>query len=98
MIRFRSGALGSGSTMALPVFGKLISKMESRITSINWPALSESQKEMLACPDYKEESLLDDLRSIFKKKEGKAVKEEEPEPIKEEKEGSWWGKIFKKKD
>tara|TARA_B100001115_G_scaffold171710_1_gene154329 strand:+ start:312 stop:2633 length:2322 start_codon:yes stop_codon:yes gene_type:complete len=98
LIRFRSGALGSGSTMALPVFGKLISKMESRITSINWPALSESQKEMLACPDYKEESLLDDLRSIFKKKEGKAVKEEEPEPIKEEKEGSWWGKIFKKKD
>jgi len=99
LIRFRSGALGSGSTMALPIFGAFLQSYEHQIKRANWPELSPELQKRIDCPDFKEGDLLDDLRSLFEKKEGEKVKSEEDSKEEDGQEkGSWLKRLFKKKD
>ncbi len=94
IIRFRSGSLGSGSTMALPVFARYAQKQSERI---QWPELSEDLIAALDCPDYREENFWDRLRDVFDvdiEVEGDSTKNEEP---KDESKGSWWERLFKKR-
>lgn len=94
IIRFRSGSLGSGSTMALPVFARYAQKQSERI---QWPELSEDLIAALDCPDYREENFWDRLRDVFDvdiEVEGDSTKNEEPE---DESKGSWWERLFKKR-
>lgn len=95
LLRFRSGSLGSGSAMALPVFGGFLKQMETKLPAAAWPSLDSALVQKMDCPDYRDPNLLDDLQSLFKKKEGEKV-EEDGEGTEESK--SWWKKIFKKKD
>lgn len=93
LIHFRSGAYGSGSTMALPVFGYSLKELEK--TSPAWPKLDESLVSKLDCPDYREENLLDGIRSLFENEAGEKVKTKEDTA---EGGSPWWKRIFKKKD
>lgn len=95
LLRFRSGALGSGSAMALPVFGGFIKRLETKLPKAAWPRLDSTLMQKIDCPDYRDPNLLDELNALFEKKEG--------EKVEEEREGknespSWWKKIFRKKD
>lgn len=87
LIRFRSGRYGSGSTMALPVLGGFIAAYESKIPLASWPGQGPEIKAQLDCPDYREETIIDGLKSIFKSKEGEKVPSDDD---------PWWKKIFRK--
>lgn len=99
LIRFRTGALGSGSTMALPIFGAFLQTYEGQLKRPQWPELSPQMQERIDCPDFKEGDLFDDLRSLFDKKEGEKVKSKDDSKEEDSKEkGSWFRRLFKKKD
>ena len=92
LIRFRSGALGSGSAMALPVFGATIRDYKGSSYRRNqWLDLDSNQREILACADWREanvgEKLMDLLDRIV----------EDPDDNEKEGGDSWWNRIFKKK-
>jgi len=81
-ISFRSGAYGSGSAMALPVFANFFSQVNrqaelKKYSKSNFDELSPELKSQLNCPDYRDKNLLDKVLGIFKKREGERVEEEE---------------------
>jgi len=92
LIRFRSGALGSGSAMALPVFGAAISDYKGgRYRRNKWNTLDSSQRAVLACADWREANIGEKLLDLLDRvEEGLDDKERE-------KGDSWWKRIFKKK-
>lgn len=93
LIRFRSGAFGSGSTMALPVLGKAVRQIERQTGT--WEPLDSALASELDCPDYRDANLIDELKDLFQKEEGRPASESEGEG----EEGlPWWKRIFKKKD
>ncbi len=79
-VHFNNGSYGSGSAMALPVFGDFFRKSNQNqalkpYTSASFEALDESLAEKLDCPDYREAELLDKLRNLFENEEGTRIKD-----------------------
>lgn len=97
IIRFRTGSYGSGSAMALPIFGRFLSLHEGQLKPFTWPSLSEEDQQLLDCPDFKEGNLLDELRDLLREKPGKAINTEEEESASEAEEESWFKRLFKSK-
>lgn len=58
VVRFRSGFLGTGAQMALPVFARIIRKMNNDATLKKYIegnfAISEETRDMLSCQDFSE--------------------------------------------
>ncbi len=94
LIRFRSGALGSGSAMALPIFGATIRDYPgANYRRNNWNKLDSNQQALLACNDWRDANVGEQLIDLLEKvKDGLGQKEDG-----EEKGDSWWNRIFKKK-
>lgn len=95
LIRFRSGALGSGSAMALPVFGATIRDYKGTNYRRNdWNGLDSNQRELLACDDWRDANVGEQLIDLLGRvKDG--LKNDEGD---EREEGdSWWNRVFKKK-
>jgi penicillin-binding protein 1A len=87
VVHFRSGTYGSGSAMALPVFGEFF-KTINRSSSLNnytrarFDDLPEDLQYRMDCEDFREENLFDSFFGIFKDEEGRPIspeKEEEQE-------------------
>lgn len=94
--RFGSGAFGSGAAMALPVFGETWQELEQRpelqrYIRENFPPLSETEKELLACDDYREQGFIDKVKDIFSREPGKKFEEEE-----EKDKQNFFERLFKK--
>lgn len=95
LIRFRSGSLGSGSTMALPVFARYAQRQRE---TVEWPEVDEEILGMMDCPDYREENFWDRLKDALDIEiEVSSDSSQNKEPKKESL-GSWLERIFKKKD
>lgn len=99
VVHFRSGTYGSGSAMALPIFGKFFRDIQNseenrKYCYSRFPELSEDLMAQLDCPDFRERNLFDDFRGIFNKDEGKKVKEKKD---KEERKG-FFKRLFGGKD
>lgn len=95
--RFSSGAFGSGSTMALPIFGETWQEIEqrpemSKYARESFPPLSEKEKNLLDCEDYREEGFLDKVKGIFSPDKGEKFKNEEDKEDKP----SFFERLFKK--
>jgi penicillin-binding protein 1A len=73
-IHFNNGANGTGSTLALPLVALTLRKVESdpetrrKFISL-FPDLPPELKGALDCPDFKEDTFIDNFLDIFKKKE-----------------------------
>jgi penicillin-binding protein 1A len=92
LIRFRTGALGSGSAMALPVFGATIRDYKGGDLRRNqWNSLDSNQREQLNCADWREANIGEKLLDLLQRVDGE-TKEDEKDG-----ESSWWSKLFKKK-
>jgi len=94
LIRFRTGALGSGSAMALPVFGATIRDYKGANYRRNdWNELDSRQRELLACNDWRDANVGEQLLDLLGKvKDG--LKKDGDE---KEQGDSWWNRVFKKK-
>lgn len=94
--RFGTGAFGSGAAMALPVFGEAWQEIENRpelkrYARKNFPPLSETEKELLACDDYREQGFIDKVKDIFSRDAGKKFEEKA-----EEGKPGFFERLFKK--
>jgi penicillin-binding protein 1A len=105
VVRFKTGTYGSGSAMALPIFGlawQHINKQPNlnAFTSAKFEALSPALQEQLACADYAEKQFFDQIKDLFKKKRGEKVyeKQENEEPKKPGFLKRLFGKKEEKKD
>lgn len=80
IIRFRTGTYGSSSRQALPMLAYFFQSVQnhSGFTEYREPfaELPENLRLQLDCPDYREKNLLDDIKGIFDRKEGKKVEQE----------------------
>ena len=81
LVHFRSGAYGSGSAMALPVFAQFFAQMDRNpdlkfYTHASFPELAPDLQSRMDCPDFKEENFFDSFLDIFSDKEGKKYKDE----------------------
>jgi penicillin-binding protein 1A len=70
-IHFGGGANGSGSSLALPLVGRTLKRVQanedlSKKLIAGFPEPSEEITESLGCPDYKEITLFDQIINIFK--------------------------------
>lgn len=95
VVRFKSGAYGSGSALALPVFGKFFQKINAAEDLENYTAAKFQQpdeylNEILDCPDYREETVVDRFKDLFKEKEPGALMDDE-------RENGFLNKLFNKK-
>jgi penicillin-binding protein 1A len=92
IIRFRTGGLGSGSAMALPVFGSLVKSYENKLTNADWPDLNEKWLEELDCTTYRDQNLIDRLESIFLREddENQPLDNDVPQEEGDEKKPSSW--------
>lgn len=100
-VHFNSGSYGSGSAMALPVFGKFFRQASadrqlSKYTNASFEPLNERLASKLDCADFREEELLDKLRDLFHDEEGTRIRESEDDDEKEKK--GFFKRIFGKKD
>ncbi|MEN8136974.1 MAG: transglycosylase domain-containing protein [Bacteroidota bacterium] len=91
------GANGYGSKAALPVFAKLINKMDKdkklrKYTRAVFPPTSDKTEFLLDCPDYKEDNFFDRNFKFLEK--NKTSTEREKKKVKNK---SFWKKVFGKK-
>jgi penicillin-binding protein 1A len=92
LIRFRTGSLGSGSAMALPVFGATIRDYKGGDLRRNqWNSLDSNQREQLSCADWREANIGEKLLDLLQRVDGETREDEK------DGESSWWNKLFKKK-
>jgi penicillin-binding protein 1A len=73
-IHFNNGANGTGSTLALPLVALTLKKVESDPETRKkfiapFPDLPPELQGALDCPDFKEDTFIDNFLDIFKKKE-----------------------------
>lgn len=99
VVRFKTGRYGSGSAMALPIFGlawQQINKQPnlSGVASAKFEALSPALQNQLACADYTEKQFFDKVKDLFKKKRGEKVKQEGEDS----KKTGWFKRLFGKKE
>ncbi len=107
VVHFRSGTYGSGSAMALPVFGeffKIINRSPDLnfYTSASFDELSPELQSRMNCEDFREETLFDSFFGIFRDEEGKPVSPErdegeEPDHKQPEKKKGFLERIFKRR-
>jgi len=95
LIRFRTGALGSGSTMALPVFGNYLKAFGNAQNRPDWPELSEEDLANLDCPDLKDPNLIEKLRILLGSDEDESPAEKEAMK-RNSQDLPWWKRIFRK--
>lgn len=106
LVHFRNGTYGSGSAMALPIFGeffKTINRSSSLnlYTKISFEELSEELKQRMDCPDFREENIFDSFFELFGDKEGQKSNDRpnttrsNRNPYKDKK--NFFDRIFKKK-
>ncbi|MCE5345271.1 MAG: transglycosylase domain-containing protein [Bacteroidales bacterium] len=74
-IHFNSGSNGSGSTLALPLVGLTLQKVQqnpslSEKLIAPFPDLPPDLEGALDCPDIKEKNVLDKVRDLFKNEKG----------------------------
>ncbi len=107
VVHFRSGAYGSGSAMALPIFGEFFKSINKSsnlnfYTKARFDELSPELQSRMDCEDFREETLFDSFFGIFRDKEGKAIspeREEQPEGAsKPEKKKGLLERIFKRRN
>lgn len=103
VVHFRSGTYGSGSAMALPIFGKFFQSVQRsqearKYCYASFEELPEDLMARLDCPDFRERNLVDDLLGIFSKEEGKRVREEKAKKKEEKKKKGLFQRIFGGKD
>lgn len=70
-VHFNSGRYGSGSALALPLIGLMLSECQSNaalrdFAFASFPPLPEHLTELMDCPDFKEPSMMDELFDLFK--------------------------------
>jgi penicillin-binding protein 1A len=104
-IHFNQGSNGSGSALALPLVARTLKKAEldralkeELITA--FPALPAGLQGALDCPDYRDETFMDKVRSIFEKEKEYPVREKslaEPETPKVKKKKKSIFDIFRRK-
>lgn len=99
-VHFKGGNYGSGSAMALPIFGKFFSYLQKQPKLLDeiegdFKALSETQSLDLDCPDFKEDNLVDDFLNLFQAQKGEKV-ENEKDAEKTDK-PNFFERLFKKK-
>jgi penicillin-binding protein 1A len=80
-VHFNDGANGSGSTLALPLVGLTLKKVqmnrELRLKLISpFPDLPPELAEELNCPDFKENKLFDNILDLFKRDKVRFKKEQ----------------------
>jgi penicillin-binding protein 1A len=73
-IRFRNGALGQGSNMALPILGRMMQKMNAdtslnHYTQADFEPLDDDLIEMLDCADYVDDNGLEKFFNNFRNTE-----------------------------
>jgi hypothetical protein len=84
--------LGSGSAMALPVFGATIRDYKGKDLRRNqWNSLDSNQRELLGCADWREANIGEKLLDLLDKVDDE-VRDDEKDG-----DGSWWNRLFKKK-
>ena len=103
VVRFRTGTYGSGSAMALPVFGKFFSSIsrDSDLKRFAWARFKDPSEEVLqkmACPDFKEDNLIDSFFNIFSDREGKKMRDPaDRDTVEKEEKKGFFKRIFGKK-
>lgn len=106
VVHFKTGTYGSGSAMALPIFGKFMQSVNRNpdLKTYSWASFKPlSAKEMsdFDCPDFREENVMDKFLDLFKREEGKEIRQsrdrEENQSQSKEKKGLL-KRIFGKKD
>lgn len=78
-VHFRSGAYGSGSAMALPIFGKFMRSVNRNpdlrgYSRVKFKPLPANLEKDFDCPDFREERLMDKVRELFIKEEGRELR------------------------
>lgn len=105
-VHFKTGTYGSGSAMALPIFGKFMQSVNRNpeLKGYSWAGfepLSVKQMSDFDCPDFREENVMDKFFDLFNKEEGKEIKQpkdaEKNNGEQKEKKGLF-KRIFGKKD
>ncbi|WP_417591745.1 penicillin-binding protein 1A [Owenweeksia hongkongensis] len=105
-VHFKTGTYGSGSAMALPIFGKFMQSVNRNpeLKGYSWAGfepLSVKQMSDFDCPDFREENVMDKFFDLFSKEEGKEIKQpkdsEKNKAEQKEKKGLF-KRIFNKKD
>jgi penicillin-binding protein 1A len=101
-VHFNSGGNGSGSALALPLVALTLKKVQqepelTRQLISSFPELSAEMLAELDCPDFKDETFLENFFDIFKKDTDKAGKIEKKAPAPEKKKKSFFRRIFGKK-
>jgi penicillin-binding protein 1A len=97
-IHFNNGSNGSGTALALPLVALTLKRVQQNPTLKDqliapFPDLPPELKNALDCPDFKEKSLFDRLKDLFKKDE--IDYDKEVERI-EKKKRSFFKRIFKR--
>lgn len=97
LIHFRTGALGSGSAMALPVFGAYLQAYGNQETYAEWPELTEEELAGLDCPDLKDPNLIEQLQLILRSDSDEVKGEEKGKGQSDTTKANrpWWKRIFK---
>lgn len=77
-VHFKTGTYGSGSAMALPIFGGFMRSVERNsglrgFTRVKFKPLPDNLARDFDCPDFREEKFMDKVFDIFKKKEGREI-------------------------
>jgi len=101
-VHFNNGGNGSGSALALPLVALTLKKVQDdpelkKQLISPFPGLSSEMLAELDCPDFKEETFLENVFDIFKKDNGKAGKIEKKTPAPEKKKKPFFKRIFGKK-
>ena len=90
-IHFNNGSYGSGSTLALPIIGLTLKKVQKNDTLrrqlfADFPGLSPDLVAALECPEFKEKNLVDKFLDLFHGKKKSLIENNTSKP-KEKKKG-----------
>ena len=96
-IGFRNTGIGQGANSALPIFARLMQKMNANshfnnITNAKFTPLSRELAEMMECPPQERDNFFERLFS------GKSKKYQNEEDKKEKKKKGFFNRLFGKKD
>jgi penicillin-binding protein 1A len=103
-VHFYSGGNGTGSALALPLVAMTLKKVQqnpglTKQLISSFPALPEELLSQLDCPDFKDETFLENFFDIFKKDKDQDKIEKKPGKTQkpEKKKKSFFQRIFGKK-
>ncbi|HZY24687.1 MAG TPA: peptidoglycan glycosyltransferase, partial [Bacteroidales bacterium] len=84
-IHFNNGSYGSGSTLALPIIGLTLKKVQKNDTLrrqlfTDFPGLSPDLVAALECPEFKEKNLVDKFLDLFHGKKKSLIENNTSKP------------------